>query len=93
MSLHQHEWKDGPRSSAKKLERLRSFLRFAQRRDWIVKNPACDLKAPKVRLCPTMPYTREEMMRILAAKKTPFGFAGYCCSCGTAACGLEMRSA
>ena len=32
-------WKDGPRSSAKKLERLRSFLRFAQEREWIAKNP------------------------------------------------------
>ena len=28
-------WSDGPRSSAKKLERLRKFLRFAQRRKWI----------------------------------------------------------
>ena len=26
-------WKDGPRSSAKKLERLRAFFRFAQGRD------------------------------------------------------------
>jgi integrase/recombinase XerD len=60
-------WKDGPRSSAKKLERLRALFRFAQKRDWVLKNPASDLKAPKVTLCPTLPYTREEMMRILAA--------------------------
>lgn len=60
-------WKDGPRSGAKKLERLRSFFRFAQKREWVSKNPASDLKAPKVMLCPTMPYTREEMLRILAA--------------------------
>jgi integrase/recombinase XerD len=60
-------WKDGPRSSAKKLERLRAFFRFAQKRDWVTKNPASDLKAPRVTLCPTMPYTRDEMMRILAA--------------------------
>src|ERR1700690_167916 len=59
-------WKDGPPSSAKKLERLRAFFRFAQKREWVTKNPASDLKAPKVTLCPTMPYTREEMMRILA---------------------------
>jgi hypothetical protein len=26
------EWKDGPRSSLKKLERLRAFLRFCERR-------------------------------------------------------------
>ena len=60
-------WKDGPRSGAKKLERLRAFFRFAQRREWLSKNPAIDLKAPRVTLCPTMPYTREEMLRILAA--------------------------
>jgi integrase/recombinase XerD len=60
-------WKDGPRSSAKKLERLRSFFRFSQRRKWIEENPATELKAPKVSLCPTMPYSREEMKRILAA--------------------------
>jgi integrase/recombinase XerD len=60
-------WKDGPRSSAKKLERLRAFFHFAQRREWVSKNPATDLKAPRLTLCPTMPYTREEMMRILAA--------------------------
>jgi integrase/recombinase XerD len=60
-------WKDGPRSSAKKLERLRAFFRFSQKREWVAKNPASDLKAPRVTLCPTMPYTREVMMRILAA--------------------------
>ncbi|MFZ0885824.1 MAG: hypothetical protein WAN14_20645 [Candidatus Acidiferrales bacterium] len=60
-------WKDGPRSNAKKLERLRSFLRFAQKRKWVLENHAADLKAPKVTLRPTMPYTQDEMKRILAA--------------------------
>jgi integrase/recombinase XerD len=60
-------WKDGARSSAKKLERIRSFLRFAQQRDWIVKNPAVSLRAPRVTLCPTLPYTTEQMQGILAA--------------------------
>ena len=60
-------WKDGPRSSAKKLERLRAFFRFAQKRKWIPDNPASDLQAPKVTLCPTMPFTHAEMLRILAA--------------------------
>jgi integrase/recombinase XerD len=60
-------WYDGARSSAKKLERLRGFFRFAHEREWIAKNPAIGLRAPKVTLCPTMPYTREDMLRILAA--------------------------
>jgi integrase/recombinase XerD len=60
-------WKDRQRSSAKKLERLRAFFRFAQKRKWTPENPASELKSPKVTLCPTLPYTREEMVRILAA--------------------------
>ena len=60
-------WKDGPRTSRKKLERLRAFFRFALKRKWVSENPASDLKAPKVTLCPTMPFPQEEMLRILAA--------------------------
>jgi integrase/recombinase XerD len=60
-------WKDGPRSSAKKLERLRAFFRFAMKRKWVPENPAADLKAPKVSLRPTLPFTQEEMQKIYAA--------------------------
>jgi integrase/recombinase XerD len=60
-------WKDGPRSSAKKLERLRAFFRFGMRRKWTTENPAADLKAPRITLCPTMPFTHPEMLRILTA--------------------------
>lgn len=61
------EWKDGPRSSLKKLERLRAFLRFCERRKWIDENPAADLKAPKIQNRPTMPFTQAEMMKVLTA--------------------------
>ena len=61
------EWADGQRSSGKKLERLRTFFSFGQKRKWIPENPASDLKAPKITLCPTLPFTHEEMLRILAA--------------------------
>ena len=67
VSLFRSEWKDGQRSSAKKLERLRAFFSFAQKRKWVAGNPASELKAPKITLCPTMPFNREEMIRILAA--------------------------
>ena len=60
-------WKEGPRTSLKNLERLRAFMRFAEKRKWIDDNPAIELKAPKVPIKPTMPFTREEMIRILAA--------------------------
>jgi site-specific recombinase XerD len=60
-------WKEGPRSSLKKLERLQAFLRFCERRKWIDTNPAIDMKAPRVPNRPTLPFTREEMLKILAA--------------------------
>jgi len=61
------EWKDGPCSSLKKLERLRAFLRFCERRKWIGNNPATDLTAPKIQNKPTMPFTHAEILKILAA--------------------------
>lgn len=61
------DWKDGPRSSLKKLERLRAFFRFAGRRKWVESNPAAELEPPQVTIRPTMPFTAEEMMRILGA--------------------------
>jgi integrase/recombinase XerD len=69
-------WKDGALSSSKKLERLRAFIRFAQKRKWSLENPASELRAPRVACKPTMPFTLEEMQRILAAndlyiEKTP----------------------
>jgi len=33
-------WTEGPRTSLKKLERLRAFMRFAEKRKWIDGNPA-----------------------------------------------------
>jgi site-specific recombinase XerD len=46
---------------------MRAFLWFVQRRNWILNNPAIELKAPKVTLCPTLPFSNEEVHRILVA--------------------------
>jgi len=67
MSRFRGTWTDGARTSQKKLERLRAFFRFAQARRWITENPASGLKPPKVKPSPTLPYTQEEMLGILAA--------------------------
>jgi site-specific recombinase XerD len=61
------EWKDGPLSSVKKLERLRGFFWFAKESGWVEDNPASKLKTPKVAQRPTLPFTHDEMMLILAA--------------------------
>jgi integrase/recombinase XerD len=60
-------WKDGNLAALKKLERLRTFFRFAQSSKWIKDNSASELKNPKVSARPTMPFTHEEMIRILHA--------------------------
>lgn len=61
------EWKDGPLSSIKKLERLRAFYRFAQESKWVDDALARKLKAPKAAHRPTLPYSREGMLQILSA--------------------------
>jgi integrase/recombinase XerD len=67
LAMFRGSWTEGPCTSLKKLERLRAFMRFGEKRDWIKRNPAMDLKAPKVPIKPTLPFTRTEMIRILAA--------------------------
>jgi integrase len=64
-------WKDAPLSALKKLERLRSVLKFAHARKWISENPAVHLKGPKVPHNPTLPFTEDEMKKILAAATEP----------------------
>lgn len=75
-------WGEGPRTSLKKLERLRAFMRFAEKRKWIDGNPAVDLKAPKVPNKPTLPFTREEMISILTALG-PYGKSASIRKCST----------
>src|SRR5260221_11299754 len=70
VSKFRSEWTDGQRSSGKKLERLRTFFSFGQKRKWIPENPASDLKAPRITLCPTLPFTHKEMLRILSPINT-----------------------
>ena len=67
LSAFRASWKDGALSSLKKLERLRTFFGFALKRKWVSDNPALELKAPKVQIRPTMPFTHDEMADILAA--------------------------
>jgi integrase len=40
------------------------------KRNWITGNPVRDIRSPEVSLKPTMPFTQEEMIRILAAVDT-----------------------
>jgi integrase/recombinase XerD len=65
-------WKgDSGLTDLKKLERLRSFFKFALARGRVLQNPAAAIRNPKIRPNPTLPFSQEEMLRILAeaAKK------------------------
>ena len=60
-------WKHSAVTQQKKLERLRSFFRFAKESGWIKENPATGIRSPRVTACPTLPFTQEEMARVLKA--------------------------
>jgi integrase len=70
LELFQSEWKGGDITLSKALERLKSFCRAAFLRKWIDENPALTLRGPKPKQRPTLPFTQEEMARILAAIET-----------------------
>jgi site-specific recombinase XerD len=57
-----------PSTNAKELVILRIFFAFARERQWIMDNPALRIQPPR-NLKPTeiVPYTRQEITRILAA--------------------------
>jgi len=60
-------WHDRNLSALKKLERLRSFFRFACENGWVSANPAKKLQRPQVSQRPTMPFSQDDMVKILAA--------------------------
>ena len=66
-------WKDGNLAALKKLERLRSFFRFCVENAWLIENPAKKLRNPKCGQRPTLPFSPEEMTRILDAAEANIG--------------------
>ena len=64
-------WKDKPLSATKKLEQLRGICKFALARKWIPDNPALALAMPQVKPNPTLPFSDEEIERILKAATVP----------------------
>jgi integrase len=68
-------WNDAALSSSKKLERLRSIYKFAVSRKWIETNIAAELKSPKVKSAPTLPFTDDEMKKIFDTARASKRFA------------------
>jgi integrase/recombinase XerD len=66
----QSTWNISPLTASKTLERLRSVLKFAQRRKWIADNPAVDLSSPRLTNTPTLPFSEPDMKKILKVAKS-----------------------
>ncbi len=60
-------WKLSGVSTAKRLEHIRSFFRFCVDSGWIEKNPAQLVKSPAIRQVPTLPFSDQEMEKIMWA--------------------------
>jgi integrase/recombinase XerD len=67
MREYRESWKMAPISARKKLERLRTFLKFCQESGWTSENVALTIKAPLARPMPTLPFSDAEMEKILWA--------------------------
>ena len=60
----------GALTAAKKLERLRSIFKFALQRKMVQENYAVSLVSPKLRQNPTLPFSKDDMAKILKAAKS-----------------------
>jgi len=60
-------WTLSGTSMLKRLEMIRSFFRFCVDSGWASVNPAKSIKPPVVKQKPTLPFTDEQMKKILAA--------------------------
>ena len=60
-------WKLAAITMQKRLEMVRKFFTFCMDSEWIEKSPARGVEAPPVKYDPTLPFTDEEMEKILWA--------------------------
>lgn len=70
-------WRYSPLSAAKRLEYLRGFFRFCVEAGWLERNPAVALKPTKVPHRPTLPFSDEEVERLLEAGRSMTAFGRY----------------
>jgi integrase len=62
-----NSWTIGPRTAGKHLERLKRFFNWCIENQWIESSPAKPLKSPKVGDTDVLPFTEEEVKKILEA--------------------------
>lgn len=69
-------WPNRNVAARKKLEALRTFMRFCWESGWIPNNPASILKHPKTSDPPTVPFTHVEVAQVLATCEQYYGGLG-----------------
>jgi integrase/recombinase XerD len=67
LRLFRESWANKNFSARKKLEALRTFFKFVHESGWLPTNPAKVIKPPKTDDPPTLPYSKDEFQRVLAA--------------------------
>jgi site-specific recombinase XerD len=60
-------WQESSLVQSKKIERLRTFLRYCQEEGWCDSNPATKIKKPKVTNKPVVPFSAEDVEAIISA--------------------------
>jgi integrase len=60
-------WPNRNLAAKKKLENLRAFFRFAHDSGWVASNPATKLKPPRITDPVVVPFTRDEVIKIVKA--------------------------
>lgn len=59
----------GALTTAKEIERIRTFFTFCLDNEWIQKNPARPVKPPKVKTIPRQPFSDQEIQNIIGQTK------------------------
>lgn len=67
LSAFRESRKVAPSTSGKELESLRAFCAFCVKRGWIERNWAKEMKAPKEKALPTLPFSQADVTKILDA--------------------------
>lgn len=67
LSEYRESWKLSPISARKKIERLRTFFKFAIERGWTEKSPAILLRHPRSQQSPTLPVSDEDIQKLIEA--------------------------
>jgi len=67
LRLFRESWANKHLSAKKTVEHLKSFFRFCHESNWIKENPAKSIKAPKIADPSVLPFSDEEIQKILKA--------------------------